>query len=72
MVALTDSLVAETTQKYDELQRQFEAERAMAPSDAEVLTAALRECVTAAGAPVLAADEYADRQGDVVVIKKLS
>jgi hypothetical protein len=72
MVALTDLLVAETTQKYGELQRQLEAERETVPSDAGVLTAALRECVTATGAPVLAAADYAGLEDNVVVIRKLS
>ncbi|MEX5747465.1 hypothetical protein [Massilia sp. X63] len=71
MVALTDLIVAQAGE-YDEMQRQFKAERVEVPSDAEVLTAALRDWVGADGTPVLAAGEYADLDDTEVVTRRMN
>ncbi|WDD90330.1 hypothetical protein Bsp3421_000155 (plasmid) [Burkholderia sp. FERM BP-3421] len=71
MVALTDLILAETAQEYDELQRQFRSEQAAKPSDAEVLTTFMRDCTDAAGAPLLQADKYAVFNGGRIIRKNL-
>jgi hypothetical protein len=42
------------------------------PSDAEVLTAFMRDCTDMDGKPLLQADEYAELDGGKVVTKKLN
>ena len=62
MVTLTDLILADTPEEYEELQRQFRAEQAAAPTDAEILTAFMRDCTDMAGKPLLQNDEFADLQ----------
>lgn len=72
MVALADLILAETPEQYEQLQHQFRAEQAAMPSDAEVLTAFMRDGTDLAGNPLLQADEYADLVAGTVSVKKFS
>lgn len=70
MVALTDLIVAQTTEDYEALREEFRAERAKEASDAEVLTEALRACTDGSGEPLLDAGEYAEIVSGKVRIRK--
>jgi hypothetical protein len=72
MVALTDLILAATPEEYDELTRQLRAEQAALPSDAEVLTAFMRDCTDMDGRPLLQAGEHADLVDGKVIVKKLN
>jgi hypothetical protein len=63
---------AKTPDDKEQAYAAFDKRKAAQPSDAEVLTAFLRECTNMAGKPLLQADEYAALAGDKVEVKKLN
>ncbi|MGF6637260.1 hypothetical protein [Paraburkholderia sp. MM6662-R1] len=72
MIALTDLIAAQSDETYEELRKQFREERAIAKTDADVLTDELRKCTDPSGHPLLRADEYADLAAGHQRVRKLN
>jgi hypothetical protein len=75
-MSLSDLIIdlnkAQTPEEEKQAYADFKERMGNEPSDAEVLTAFMRDCRDGQGNDLLQADEYADLAGGKVVVKKLN
>ena len=63
---------AKTPEEEQQAYAAFDARMAAQPSDAEVLTAFMRDCTDTAGNPLLQSGEYAELVSGKIEVKKLN